>query len=220
MCVVKFPGDASERVARSLHEVGPGTAGQLAERLGLTAAAVRRSLTALVDAGLAQAGERAPFGPAPASRRGRPSHVYSLTAAGRSACAQGSDDLALEALNFVARTQGKQAVRAFAAERTRAIVDVPDEHDPVDAVSAVADSLRRAGYAAEVAGVAGHTVQLCQHACPMADAATAFPEICEAETEVLSQVLGVHVTRLATIAHGDGVCTIAVPVPTSERSNR
>ncbi|MFM1974210.1 MAG: hypothetical protein RL524_197, partial [Actinomycetota bacterium] len=31
------------------------------------------------------------------------------------------------------------------------------------------------------------------------------------ETELFSKVLGTHVQRLATIAHGDGVCTTFVP---------
>lgn len=38
-----------------------------------------------------------------------------------------------------------------------------------------------------------------------------FPQLCEAETEMFSQLLGTHVQRLATIAHGDGVCTTFIP---------
>jgi predicted ArsR family transcriptional regulator len=37
-----------------------------------------------------------------------------------------------------------------------------------------------------------------------------FPELCEAEREAMAEVLGTHVQRLATIAHGDGVCTTHV----------
>jgi predicted ArsR family transcriptional regulator len=40
-----------------------------------------------------------------------------------------------------------------------------------------------------------------------------FPQLCEAETEMISRVLGRHVQRLATIAHGDGVCTTSIPTP-------
>jgi len=32
-------------------------------------------------------------------------------------------------------------------------------------------------------------------------------------------VLGTYVQRLATIAHGDGVCTTHVPVPPVDRTN-
>ncbi|MFC7467508.1 hypothetical protein ACFQVA_07740 [Actinomadura keratinilytica] len=43
-----------------------------------------------------------------------------------------------------------------------------------------------------------------------------FPQLCEAETEVFSQLLGTHVQRLATIAHGDGVCTTFIPRATPQ----
>jgi hypothetical protein len=43
--------------------------------------------------------------------------------------------------------------------------------------------------------------------------AAEFPQFCEAETEAFSRLLGVHVQRLATLAHGDHVCTTFVPNP-------
>jgi predicted ArsR family transcriptional regulator len=46
-----------------------------------------------------------------------------------------------------------------------------------------------------------------------------FPQLCEAETEAISRVLDTHVQRLATIAHGDGVCTTCIPhTPTTPRA--
>ena len=64
--------------------------------------------------------------------------------------------------------------------------------------------------------------QLCQHHCPVALVAAEFPELCEAETRVFAQLLDSHVQRLATIAHGDGVCTTHVPRPVkpSDHPNR
>jgi hypothetical protein len=38
-----------------------------------------------------------------------------------------------------------------------------------------------------------------------------FPQLCEAETEAFSALLGVHVQRLATLAGGHHVCTTFVP---------
>ena len=57
-------------------------------------------------------------------------------------------------------------------------------------------------------------VQLCQHQCPVVDVAREFPVICEAETAAIGAVLGRHVTRLATLAHGDQVCTTVIPLMT------
>ena len=57
----------------------------------------------------------------------------------------------------------------------------------------------------------GFGIPLCQHHCPVQHVAAEFPQLCEAETAALGRVLDVHVQRLATIAHGDGVCTTYVP---------
>jgi hypothetical protein len=51
------------------------------------------------------------------------------------------------------------------------------------------------------------------------DAAGEFPELCEAETEALGVLLGRHVTRLATLAHGDGICTTLIPALTISESS-
>jgi len=63
-------------------------------------------------------------------------------------------------------------------------------------------------------------VQVCQHHCPVQHVAEEFPALCEAETEAIGRLVGRHVQRLATIAHGDGVCTTHIPlIPvTSERT--
>lgn len=211
---MKIPGEAAERVARSLLEVGPATAAELAIRLELTAAGVRRPLAALVEAGLVAALDRPPYGPIPVRRRGRPSQVFTLTQAGRDALNQAYDELALEVLDFVARTQGEAGIRAFAAERAARLVQVlPRRTD--DPVNAVVTVLTDAGYSPSVTTLADdalgeHVVQLCQHHCPVVDAAAAYPALCEAETTALGSALGRHVTRLATLAHGDGICTAVI----------
>ena len=48
----------------------------------------------------------------------------------------------------------------------------------------------------------------------MQDAAREFPAFCDAETDAFSRLLGVHVQRLATLAHGDHVCTTFIPTGT------
>ncbi|HWG99808.1 MAG TPA: hypothetical protein VNV66_10905, partial [Pilimelia sp.] len=68
------------------------------------------------------------------------------------------------------------------------------------------------GYAANASTIASGG-QLCQHHCPVAHVAVEFPQLCEAETAVISRLIGTHVQRLATIAHGDGVCTTHIPDP-------
>ena len=105
-------------------------------------------------------------------------------------------------------TQGEEGITAFARQRAAQLVaDLPTR--AADPVVAIADALTDAGYAATV-DARGDAAQLCQHHCPVADAAAEFPALCDAETAALGAALGRHVTRLATIAHGDGVCTTVI----------
>jgi predicted ArsR family transcriptional regulator len=199
------------RVARSVLENGPSTAAQLAERLGLTPAAVRRHLDQLVADGSVESRQQRPRG---ARGRGRPARVFALTESGRDHFDQQYDDLAADALRFLAETAGDEAVMEFARRRvafiehdhSRLMADDPDR-DPAEALATV---LTQGGYAA---GVRESPIgqQLCQQHCPVAHVAHEFPQLCEAETQAISAVLGRHVQRLATIAHGDGVCTTHVP---------
>jgi predicted ArsR family transcriptional regulator len=203
-----------ERVARSILENGPSTAAALAERLDLTPAAVRRHLDHLMDEGAVEAREPRSHG---ARGRGRPAKEFALTEVGRDRFDQQYDDLAAQALRFLAETGGDEAVMEFARRRVASLeVDyqrVLERKPDLSAAEAVAEALTQSGYAASVKeGPVGP--QLCQQHCPVSHVAHEFPQLCEAETEVISRLLGRHVQRLATIAHGDGVCTTCIPSTT------
>ena len=200
-----------ERVVRSVLVNGPSTAVALAERLQLTPAAVRRHLDQLIDDGTLEA--REPRISA-VRGRGRPAKVFALTEAGRDSLDQAYDDLAVQAIRFLAETGGEEAVRQFAdrraakiEQRFHALLDVKPELEPTEALAQV---FTAEGYAAAVRdSPVGE--QLCQQHCPVSHVAHEFPELCEAETAAISRMLGRHVQRLATIAHGDGVCTTCIP---------
>jgi predicted ArsR family transcriptional regulator len=206
--------DAStrQRVAQSILEHGPSTAAELATRLGLTAAAIRRHLDGLLDRGQVTAREQRVYG---ARGRGRPAKVFALTDAGRGDFYQAYDQLAIAALRALSATAGDQAVTELARTRMAQVEARYQRIRTEQALSpaqALAAALSDEGYVASTRpAVAGE--QLCQHHCPVAHVAEQFPQLCEAETETFSRLLGVHVQRLATIAHGDGVCTTHVPHP-------
>lgn len=208
-----------ERVARSILEQGPSTAAALAERLDLTAAAVRRHLDHLVAEGAVEARDPRPAG---TRGRGRPAKVFALTQAGRDGFDQAYDDLALQALRFLAETGGDDAVRAFADRRMSFIeerfADVLAADPTLSPAEALARVFSAEGYAAAVRQLPVVGDQLCQQHCPVSHVAHEFPQLCEAETAAISRVLGRHVQRLATIAHGDGVCTTCIPDPANRVS--
>jgi predicted ArsR family transcriptional regulator len=207
------------RVARLILELGPSTASVIGSRLGLTPAAIRRHLDNLLAEGLIETRTARTY----ASRgRGRPARLFAITDAGRSAFEHAYDDLASSALRFLATTAGPAAVEEFArhqvAELERRYGPAVAAASPGERVQALADALSADGYAAstvaapaaEKAAVGSGGEQLCQHHCPVAHVAAEFPQLCEAETEAFSRLLGVPVRRLATIAHGDGICTTHV----------
>jgi len=203
------------RVARSILANGPSTAVDLGKRLKMTPAGVRRHLDALLAEDLIEARQQRTYGQ---RGRGRPAKVFALTDRGRGVFYQAYDQLAVDALKFLAESAGPEAVEAFARKRVAELEvrfhDQLDAADPADRPALLARLLTDEGYAATVreggsALVAGE--QLCQHHCPVAHVAEEFPQLCEAETEVFAKLLGTHVQRLATIAHGDGVCTTFIP---------
>jgi predicted ArsR family transcriptional regulator len=204
--VVKSVADSSgtrERVLALLLALGPSTAATLAARLGVTSAGIRRHLDALLAEGVVSTRE-------PRRRvvtRGRPAKLYALTEAGHAAGPSGYDELAVSALRFMSPEQ----VQAFADARGQELEErysIVTQAD--DKPAALAEALSGDGYAATV-GEQGLGIQLCQHHCPVQHVAAEFPQLCDAETAALGRLLDVHVQRLATIAHGDGVCTTFIP---------
>jgi predicted ArsR family transcriptional regulator len=233
--VVKFPQDAVAVAATSsvsadrhtrgaivqlLLESGPITAGEIGDRLGISAAGVRRHLDALMDAGDAQSSAAAAW---QHSGRGRPAKRYRLTAAGRAKLGHTYDDLAVAAMRQLREIGGDDAVRTFARRRIDTILaGVNDGPDDVESkADRVAAALTKAGYATSTTPVSGpiHGIQLCQHHCPVSHVAEEFPELCETEREAFAELLGTHVQRLATIVNGDCACTTHVPLdkPTTSK---
>jgi predicted ArsR family transcriptional regulator len=214
-----------QRVARSILVDGPSTAAALAERLDLTPAAVRRHLDQLVEDGAVEARDPRPSGQ---KGRGRPAKLFALTEHGRGGFDQQYDDLAAQALRFLADSAGEDGLRAFARRRADFIREgfarLSAKQPDLSPAQVLAQVFTEAGYVAKVRAlpVVGSPVvgeQLCQQHCPVSHVAHEFPELCEAETAAISEVLGTHVQRLATIAHGDGVCTTCIPSTSNTGSN-
>ncbi len=238
-----------QRVLRAVVQDGPVTAADLSAAIGLTAAAVRRHVDALLAAEQIVGRDLVRTG-----GRGRPARAFAATDAGRAAvmgvlrgAAAEGDALATSALRHLAASAGRAGVAAVAQDRARALAARyapalegagPDLRARVGALAA---ALSADGYAASSRAVlparpattgrapvtraasAPSAVQLCQGSCPVQHVAAEFPELCEAETKVFGELIGTHVRRLATLAHGEHVCTTHVPLstpPTSQPTSR
>lgn len=208
-----------ERVLKIVTADGPISAAELAAELDLTTAAIRRHLAVLEGNGQITVHEAQGGMPA---RRGRPARRYVVTNQGQAAQPHAYSGIATEALRFLAEVVGPDAVEEFATRRVR---ELEDRHgaaveaagdDPVARVRALADALADDGYAATARPVPGTAaIQLCQGHCPVQQVAQEFPQLCEAEAQAFSRMLGVHVQRLATLAGGGHVCTTNIPTMTN-----
>ena len=201
-------------VARSILENGPATALTLARRLKITPAGIRRHLDSLLAEGVLEAKE--PYlNPKTLRGRGRPSKVFILTDQGRTKFEHSYDDLAVSVLKFISKNGDRSLVKKFAESRAQELVKNADKSltgakTLNQKIMALSGFLTQSGFASTY-HEQGIGEELCQHHCPIAHVASEFPELCEAETEAFSQILGTHVQRLATIGRGDGVCTTFIP---------
>lgn len=195
----------------------PAAAAEIADRLGISPAGVRRHLDALSDEGSVTSRVCRSHGP---RGRGRPAREYLLTDAGRRTLPQAYDELAVEALEFLDRIGGEDAVMAFARHRAEALIEqhrgeLAAARDGSARIDVLASALSEAGYSATVTEV-GIGQQLCQHHCPVAHVAAKFPQLCQAELDVFGEAIGSYAQRLATIVRGDSFCTTFVPGAATE----
>ncbi|MCL1839234.1 MAG: ArsR family transcriptional regulator, partial [Propionibacteriaceae bacterium] len=169
------------RVVRSILRNGPSTANELAMRLQLTPAAIRRHLVMLINMGQLSSKEQRVYAP---RGRGRPSLVYELTDLGRSQFFQAYDTLAITALEHLKNVAGEVGIERLAATRTTEVEThfrtIRSEYD--SAANALEAALTFGGFVASLHPVASG-VQLCQYHCPIAHVAVAYPQLCEAETK-------------------------------------
>lgn len=202
------------RILQIVASDGPVCATDLADQLDLTPTGVRRHLSELERDEQIAVHQVSPTG---AGRRGRPARRYVATARGQAALAQGYAALSVDAVQFLQEVAGDDAVEQFALRRAdqlreRLAAVVADAPQVVDRATLVARVLAADGYAATARPVPGlAAVQLCLGHCPVQEVAEQFPQLCEAETLALAEVLGVHVQRLSTLAGGGHVCTTNVP---------
>jgi len=209
-----------DRVRQTIAEDGPLTAADLASRLNLTPAAVRRHLDLLAANGTIEEDES----PAAAGgrSRGRPARAYVLSDVGHAGMESDYAELASSALRFLAEHAGADAVDEFAREHSakfeaRYATQLATVREDVTArAQALAEALHADGFAASTrpaeADMPAAGVVLRQGHCPIQRVATEFPAFCDAEADAFSQLLGVRVQRRRTLAHGEHVCTTFIPL--------
>jgi len=200
-----------------LLRAGVASAADLAERMGISEAAVRRHLQGLQSEGLVLTTTIRSGGP------GRPSTRYALSDRGRRLYPDHSAEFANELLDYVEAEHGRTALLAFLrwrqgrqSERYAAALVGVDEPEARTAI--LAQMLSEDGFFAEVEHVEapdGATVlELSQGHCAISLVAAAHPEICAFEAALFRELLGVKLSRRQTIAQGASACVCSISTST------
>jgi len=193
-----------------LRRHGRLSAPQLANRLDITAVAIRRHLVTLERDGLVSAKtERAV--------RGRPAARYGLTDQGRQTFPRHYDELAQEALSFLG-AEGGRTLHDFLAWRNDRLAAEYGSRLRAGTVEGrareLAEALTEQGFMAEVETADGaEGLKLCQHNCTVEHIAAEHPDVCAWEAALFERLLGATVTRESTIVDGSVRCVTHVRTP-------
>jgi predicted ArsR family transcriptional regulator len=205
---------AKQRVLELLKRSDGATAAEVATALGITEAAVRQHIDALVERGLVE--RRA----LPRSRagRGRSPLEWVLTPEAGSQFADRHGQLTVELLDAIRGALGSDGLDRVIDSRAehqleayRAAVPAAGAATLEKRVRALARQRTAEGYMAD-AHREGDGFVLVEHHCPICTAATACPGFCRSELELFRETLGPDVTieRTAHLLAGDVRCAYLI----------
>ena len=210
--------DTRRKILNWLKYKGAQDAAALADRLGISAMAVRQHLYAL------QKDELVTYEEQP-GRVGRPAKLWKLTLAADRLFPDGHSDLTIDLLSSLRRTFGEDGMSKLLAARTgRQITAYRDQTSQKGTLRRRLNALARVrtneGYMAEVMGARDGSFLFVENHCSICDAARACTGLCGSELEVFQAVLGptVEVEREEHILSGDRRCTYRIkPIRRSAR---
>ncbi|MBC7932133.1 MAG: transcriptional regulator [Rubrivivax sp.] len=216
------PGERKTRraIVKLLKTDGPLGSAQLAERLGLTAMAVRQHLYALQNENLVTAEER----PSPV---GRPAKFWQLTREADRFFPEAYAELSVALIGAMQDTFGAEGLsRVLASRCARQQADYAKRIRPADPLEKKLKELARVrteeGYMAEVKRDADGSFLLVENHCPICAAANACQGFCSTELDLFRTALGpgVEVERVEHIVSGDRRCAYRVTPEVGSRRAR
>lgn len=206
------PGERKTRraITKLLKTEGPSGSAQLAERLGLTAMAIRQHLYALQREGLVTAEAR----PVPI---GRPAKFWRLTPEADRLFPEAYAELSVALINSVKDAFGDEGLeRVLTSRCARQRTDYGKRIKPGDSLKKKLQELAKVrteeGYMAEVRAEGEGSFLLIENHCPICAAANACQGFCATELDLFRSVLGPGITveRAEHIISGDHRCVYRV----------
>ena len=197
-------------IVKLLKTDGPADSAQLAERLGLTAMAVRQHLYALQKENLVTAEARP-------STVGRPAKLWRLTREADRLFPEAYAELSVALIDAMQETFGAEGLgRVLESRCARQRADYRKRIRPEDPLEKRLGELARVrteeGYMAEVRAEEGGRFLLVENHCPICAAANACQGFCSTELDLFRSVLGpgVRVERVEHIVSGGQRCAYRV----------
>jgi predicted ArsR family transcriptional regulator len=209
---VQAPGERKTRraITKLLKTEGPIDSAQLAERLGLTAMAVRQHLYALQREGLVTAEAR----PVPI---GRPAKFWRLTREADRLFPEAYAELSVALIDSVKDAFGEEGLeRVLTSRCARQRMDYGKRIPPGAPLERKLQELAKVrseeGYMAEIKREDEGSYLLVENHCPICAAANACQGFCSTELDLFRSVLGPAVTveRAEHIIKGDNRCVYRV----------
>ncbi|HEX8177707.1 MAG TPA: helix-turn-helix domain-containing protein [Pyrinomonadaceae bacterium] len=208
--VVNLAG-SRERVIHLLRSQGSVNADELARQLGISRQCVKKHLDVLERDGYVEHNSER-------KERGRPSHMYRLTAKATTELFPKRYDLlarsVLQQINAVWGERGLNTIFCGCAEEMVSRFRPHLKGLGFDArVLRLAELLDEEGYDAEAERLADGSYLLSEWNCPLTDVARDYRQLCERELQVYKELLETEVFRESRIAGGASRCIYRVLKP-------
>ena len=199
------------QVLTILQRRGKSTVKGLEEALGVTANAVRQQITSLVAEGYVRREvER--------NGRGRPRHVYSLTAAGRTLFPHHYDEFTNGLLREIVISEGPQKVEELLARIGRRLAAQYEGEiaglATIERTERLTELLNAKGILAEMR-LQPDGIEFHEYTCPYYELALQHRAICDMEEGMISQVVRQPVELVACTLDGNHGCQFRIK-PDSE----
>ena len=194
----------------SIKTKGAQTARSLAERLDLTAVAIRQHLELLLTEGLVEFTEqRQPVG--------RPSRAWELTAAGHARYPNGHAELTVDLLKSMQTAFGSDALDRLVEARTKDLVKryrtrMSDQTELPKRIAALVKIRSEEGYMAAWSRGSSGSFTLVENHCPICAAAEICQGLCSGELQLFRSLLGpgIHIEREEHILEGSRRCAYRI----------
>ena len=202
---------SQQTILKQLKQHGGQSVKVLARSLEMTTMGLRQHLAELQSQGLVEPGIEA------RQTRGRPLHLWELTAAGHREFPDAHRQISVELLDAIRDEFGESGVEQIVARRSRPIEQryaraLNGDGELADRLQSLARLRTVDGYMAEVRLLPDQNWLFIENHCPVCAAAENCPRICDAELQLFQKLLGsqADIQRADHLLAGDRRCAYTV----------